>query len=85
MNAYGALFNRYGGNGQVLASASALGCNPDIGASPELLPLPSLTGPVGGIFTQPYAVPEFNSIVSWVRRLQIHFSGTVFTVKQTSW
>ncbi|MEW6320624.1 MAG: putative Ig domain-containing protein [Acidobacteriota bacterium] len=81
--AYSATFTRDGGLGDVLASASAVGCTPSVGASPEIT--------LGGlslnnnIFTQPYAVEPFASSVVWVRTLRIVFGGVPFTVKQTSW
>jgi hypothetical protein len=86
LNAYGALFSRNGGSGDILASASALGCPPAVGAiSPEIT-LGTLTKDDSTkIWTQPYSVPVYDSFNLWIRVLQISFSGEVFTIKQTSW
>jgi hypothetical protein len=85
LNAFGAVYNNAGGSGSVLASASAQGCYPAVGASPELLPLPLYTGPINGIFTQPYIVPPYQSFVNWIRKLEINVSGQPYVIKQTSW
>ncbi len=87
LNAYGAVLASAGGTGEVLASASALGCTPAVGASPELIPLlgPLSQDQASRIWTQPYGVPPFGSYTPWTRLLQIDISGEIFTVKQTSW
>jgi hypothetical protein len=88
LNAYGAVYGSTGGTGNVLASASALGCSePAVGASPELIPLlgPLSQDAASKIWTQPYGVPVFDSINTWIRVLQISISGEIFTIKQTSW
>ena len=84
LNSYGAIFNNAGGGGEVLASASAWGCTPAVGKSPEIT-LGLLTGPVNSIWTQPYLVPRYDSFVTWIRTLYISISGQLFTIKQTSW
>ncbi|MBP1595393.1 MAG: Serine/threonine kinase associate protein KapC, partial [Acidobacteria bacterium] len=85
LNAYGAVFDSAGGEGSVLFSASALGCDPVIGKSPELTLETPTQDPLSSIWTQPYLVPVFDSFNLWVRILQISVSGEIFTVKQTSW
>jgi hypothetical protein len=85
LNAFGAVFSKAGGDGDVLASASALGCSPAVGASPELT-----LGALGydeatRIYTQPYQVPIYESLMTWIRVLRISMSGEIFTIKQTSW
>ncbi len=84
LNAYGAGFAKAGGSGEVLASPSALGCTPAVGASPEVT-LGPLSGPVYNIFTQPYIVPRYDCFVTWIRTLYISISGQMFAIKQTSW
>jgi hypothetical protein len=87
LNAFGAVFDNAGGSDNVLASGSALGCTPAVGASPELIPLlgPLSQDPISSIWTQPYTVPVFDSFNLWIRVLQISISGEIFTIKQTSW
>lgn len=84
LDSYGASFGNAGGSGQVLASASAWGCTPAVGASPEIT-LGPLSGPVNSIWTQPYSVPRFDFLTAWIRQLYISISGQLFTIKQTSW
>jgi len=84
LSSYGASFSKSGGNGLVMAGA-ALGCaNPTVGASPELLPLDPITFS-DFIWTQPYHVPLYNSLVNYVRMLEITVNGTHFIIKQKSW
>jgi hypothetical protein len=87
LNAYGVVFGKAGGNGNVLASASALGCAPAIGASVEIIPYlgPLSQDPASQIWTQPFGVPIFDSFNLWTRVYQISVSGRIFTIKQTSW
>ncbi len=85
LNVYGAVYSSSGGGGDVLASPSQAGCSPPpVGSSPEIK-LAALSGPQAGIYTQPYTVPVFNSLVTWIRLLYIDVGGRLFTVKQTSW
>ncbi len=85
LNVYGAAYPNTGGSGNVLTSASQAGClAPPVGASPEVI-LDPLEGPSSGIYTQPYTVPPFNSLVTWIRLLYIDIGGQKFTIKQTSW
>ena len=86
LNAYGAVYARAGGSGSVLGSPNAVGCSPTVGTSqPTIINLGALSGPVSNIFTLPYTVANFNSLVNAVRRGTITFGGQVFSVKQTSW
>lgn len=88
LNAYGAIFDKSGGDGAVLASASALGCTlapNQVGSSPEVALGTLIQDAVTKIWTQPYAVPQFNSFNLWIRVLEINISGEIFTIKQTSW
>ncbi len=87
LNAYGMAFDSAGGSGEVQASASAVGCTPAVGASPELYKLLGLLSqdPESLIWTQPFTVPQFDSLTRWIRVLQISLSGELFTIKQSSW
>jgi trimeric autotransporter adhesin len=81
--AYSATFRQPGGNGDLLASGSAVGCAPTVGSDPEIT-LGGLSF-LNNIFTQPYTVEPFISAVPWVRTTFINFGGVRFTVKQTSY
>jgi hypothetical protein len=86
MNSYGRLFGKSGGSDDVLASQSALGCNPDYGTDqPSYVILSPLEGPVLNIFTLPYTVVPFHSDVTTVRRMTIALGGVIYTIKQMSW
>lgn len=84
LNAYGASFNKAGGNGQVLSSASAEECSPVVGVSGPEITLGTL-GLTGSIYTQPYAVADYQAVINWIRILRITISGQIFTIKQSSW
>jgi hypothetical protein len=86
LNAYGALFARAGGSGSVAGSQSALGCSPTYGTDqPTIVTLGALSGPVLNIFTLPYVVNPFTSVMTTVRLMTISFGGQIYVVKQTSW
>lgn len=89
LHAYGAVFNRGGGGGDVFGSPSALGCDPSstIGTDqPSFILLGPLSGPVLDIFTQPFTVSPFDtSLTAVIRRGRITFGGQIFVVKQVSW
>jgi hypothetical protein len=83
LHAPSATFTAAGGSGELLATGSAGGCSPAVGASPEIhLGLLTLPPPV---FIQPYTVDPFVTSVIWVRTMSINFGGVTFAVKQTSW
>ncbi|MBZ5560561.1 MAG: hypothetical protein LAO77_25175, partial [Acidobacteriia bacterium] len=88
-HAYGAVFNRGGGGGDVFGSPSALGCDPTstIGTDqPSFITLLLLSGPVNDIFTQPFSVLPFDTpLTAVIRRGRITFGGQIFVVKQVSW
>jgi hypothetical protein len=86
LNSYGAYFSSTGGDGSVLAGLNSLGCgSPVVGQSPELT-LGPLTVHSEFIWNQPYTVPPYkNTLTNFVRKLFINFSGTTFTIKQSSW
>jgi hypothetical protein len=84
LNAYGVYFNKAGGNGQVLSSASAQACSPVVGKSGPEITLGTLTSSAS-IFTQPYTVADYQAVINWIRILRISISGQIFTIKQSSW
>jgi large repetitive protein len=89
LHAYGALFNRGGGGGDVFGSATDTSCNPGptIGTDqPSFIFLGPLQGPTLDVFTQPFSVAPFNTpLVAVTRRGRITFGGQIFVVKQVSW
>jgi hypothetical protein len=86
LHAYGALFSRAGGDGNVFGSPTALGCVPGTGTTqPSMITLGPLTGPITNIFTQGFTVSPFHSLTTGVRIGHITFGGQIFTVKQSSW
>lgn len=91
LNAYGLLYDNAGvviaGAGSpLLGSASALGCSPTVGVDqPSIVTLGPLTGPVSNIWTQPFTVLPFSSVVANVRRANLSFGGQVLVIKQRSW
>jgi hypothetical protein len=86
LNSYGEVFSHLGGSDQVLGSPNALGCTPLTGTDqPSFITLQPLSGPVNNIFTQPFQVAPFNSVVPDLRFANITFGGQIFAIKQTSW
>jgi hypothetical protein len=86
LTAYGVLLTKTGGSSSVQGSQSAVGCTPAYGTDqPSIVTLQPLTGPALNIWTLPYTVNRFDSMVNAVRRMTIAFGGQVFTIKQTSW
>ena len=86
LNAYGALFDRFGGPGAVLGSQAALGCTPAVGTDqPSFVLLEPLVGPANNIFTLPYSIEQYSSLTRSIRIGRIAFGGVTFTVKQTSY
>jgi hypothetical protein len=87
LNAYGEVFSQSGGHDQVLGSPNALGCAlPPTGTDqPSFITLEQLTGPANNIFTQPFEIAPFNSLVPNLRFGNITLGGQIFAIKQTSW
>jgi len=89
LHAYGALFNRGGGGGDVFGSATDTSCNPGptIGTDqPSFIVLGPLLGPTLDVFTQPFSVAPFSTpLIGVTRRGRIAFGGQLFVVKQVSW
>jgi hypothetical protein len=87
LNAYGEVFSQLGGHDQVLGSPNAVGCaSPPTGTDqPSFITLDQLTGPVNNIFTQPFQIAPFNSLVPNLRFGNITLGGQIFAIKQTSW
>jgi hypothetical protein len=86
LNAYGVLLTKNGGSSSVQGSQSAVGCTPVYGTDqPSIVNLGTLSGPALNIWTLPFTVSTFNSMVNAVRRMTISFGGQVYTIKQTSW
>jgi len=89
LHAYGAVFSRGGGGGDVFGSATNSACDPapTIGTDmPSFITLGPLSGPVLDIFTQPFTVAPFETPLTAVtRRGRITFGGQLFVVKQVSW
>jgi hypothetical protein len=89
LHAYGALFSRGGGGGDVFGSATDTSCNPGstIGTDqPSFIFLGPLQGPTLDVFTQPFSVSTFDTpLIAVTRRGRITFGGQIFVVKQVSW
>jgi hypothetical protein len=87
LNAYGEVFSQSGGHDPVLGSPNALGCAlPPTGTDqPSFITLEQLTGPANNIFTQPFEIAPFNSLVPNLRFGNITLGGQIFAIKQTSW
>jgi len=89
LHAYGAVFNRGGGGGDVLGSGSDTACDPapTIGTdAPSFISLRPLSGPVLDVFTQPFTIAPFETtLTAVIRRGRITFGGQIFVVKQVSW
>jgi len=86
LNSYGEVFSHSGGSDQVLGSPNALGCTPLTGTDqPSFITLGPLTGPLSNIFTQPFQVAPFNSVVPDLRFATITIGGQIFAIKETSW
>jgi BACON domain-containing protein/putative Ig domain-containing protein/all-beta uncharacterized protein len=89
LHAYGAVFNRGGGGGDVFGSATDTTCDPGptIGTDePSFVTLGPLLGPTLDIFTQPFSVGPFDTpLTAVIRRGRITFGGQIFVVKQLSW
>ena len=80
---YGSTFAQAGGAGSVQASASGLGCSPDIGITQSFISLDSVGG--GSPFSVNFNVSPYVSLNLSVRFGQVIISGRIHTVKQTSW
>jgi hypothetical protein len=86
LSAYGILFAHAGGSSALLGSRSAVGCTPDVGTDqPSFVTLGNLFGPTNNIFTLPYDVAPFDSLIGVYRRATISFGGQVLRIKQSSW
>jgi hypothetical protein len=84
LDASGAVFDKSGGSGMIVATASEVGCVPALGPAGFVVTGP-LLHPSAKQFAQPYGVPDLNSESGGVRTSVILFGGKSFTVKQTSW
>lgn len=86
LNLPGAIYDRSGGSGSIVAAQLGAGCTPGVDNSrPEMVQPGAVTGPAAGAWTLPYAVVPFDSTLGDTRRATLTFGGQRFKVKQTSW
>jgi hypothetical protein len=86
LNLPGAIYDRSGGSGSIVATQSGAGCTPGVENSrPEMVQPGTISGPAAGTWTLPYAVVPFDSTLGDTRRATLTFGGQRFKVKQTSW
>jgi len=85
---YSQTFDRIGGTDEIPIGFSPAGC-----AAPAIdvrapLGMISLTSPPvssPGVYTEPYTVNIYQTLVNYIRQAQLLIGGQIFTIKQTSW
>jgi hypothetical protein len=86
LNLPGALYDRSGGNGSIVATQLGTSCTPAVeNLRPEMVQPGTVTGPASGAWTLPYSIVPFDSTLGDIRRATLTFGGQRFKVKQTSW